>query len=231
MSRAWQGDRWSPVMSDAIARRLAQQRARLAALTDLTEPAEIDGLLDELATELRRCWAILRDVNQAATDARVRKTLQSLRKAEDDLYARVEATDPNTRSLIEDCWPGGQRFLENVDASDEAMLHQAICNALDQLPVPSRGRPRETGDHASAMLAEQLAVLYQKYSNQAPSRRVDPLTHEESGPYRDYVAAVVEIFPARLRRYKSAPSGSTTKTVDHLVRRGVEHYRNINPKA
>lgn len=231
MSRAWHGDRWSPVMSDAIARRLAQQRARLAALTDLTEPAEIDGLLDELATELRRCWAILRDVNQAATDARVRKTLQSLRKAEDDLYARVEATDPNTRSLIEDCWPGGQRFLENVDASEEATLHQATCNALDQLPASSRGRPGETGDHASAMLAEQLAVLYQKYSGQAPSRRVDTQTHKEYGPYRDFVATVVEIFPARLRRYKSAPSGSTMKTVNHLVRRGVEHYRRLNPEA
>lgn len=226
MSRAWQGDRWSPVVSNAIGQRLARQGERLSALTDLTEPGEIDGLLEELATELRRCWAILRDINRAASDARVRKTLQMLLKVGDGLYDGVMAADPNTRSLIEDSWPGGQRFLENVDPSDEAPVHQAICNALDQLPASSRGRPGETGDHASAMLAEQLAVLYQKYSGQAPSRRVDPQTNTEYGPYHDFVATVVEILPARLRRYRSAPSGSTTKTVDYLVRRGVDHYRN-----
>lgn len=231
MRRAWHGDRWSPVVSNAIGRRLARQGERLAALTGLTDPAEIDDLLEELATELRRCWAILRDINRAASDARVRRTLQMLLKVEDGLYNGVMAADPNTRSLIEDSWPGGQRFLENIGPSDEAMLHQAVRNALGQLPASPRGRPKGTEDHASGELAGRLAVVYQKYSGQAPSRRVDPQTNTEYGPYRDFVAMVVEIFPARLRRYKSAPSGSTTKTVDYLVRRGVEHYRSITSKA
>lgn len=231
MNRAWHGDRWSPEVSKAIEKRLERKRMRLAALVGLSDAHETDSFLEELATELRRCWAILRDINQAASDARVHSTLQMLLKVEDDLYNSVMAADPNTRSLIEDSWPDGQRFLENVDHSDETALQQAIRNALDELPVPSRGRPKGTEDHASAMLAEQLAVLYQKYSGQAPSRRVDPQTHTEYGSYHDFVATVVEILPAHLRRYKSAPPGSTTKSVNYLVRRGIDHYQNLHQGA
>lgn len=227
MNQPWHGDRWLQVVSKVIEGRLEEQRGRLADLTGLSEPAEIDGLLDDLATELRRCWAILRDVNRALSDARVLQALASLLKVKNDLYACVVAADPNTRSLIEDSWPGGQRFLENVDRDDEAALRQAVCNALDEMPVPSRGRPRGTEDHASGELAGRLAMIYQRYSGRAPSRRVTVDTHKEYGPFRDFVDAVIEIFPTCLRRYKSSPSGSVGKTVDHLVRRGIDHYRNI----
>jgi hypothetical protein len=231
MNRSWHGDRWSPVVSKAIEKRLERQRKRLAALVGLSDAHEIDSFLDDLATVLRRCWAISRDVNRAASDAQVRTTLLSLLSIREGLYDQVMVADPNTRSLIEDSWPGGQRFLENVDHSDEAALQQAIRTVLNVLPVPSRGRPKGTEDHASGELAGRLAVIYQCYSGQTPSRRVNTNTHEVYGPFHDFVVEVVNMFPACLRRYKSAPSGSAAKSVDYLVRRGVDHYRSMTSKA
>ena len=128
--------------------------------------------------------------------------------------------DPNVRGLLEDLAPGGWMGLEQV-AGDPASLRDLAECALGELPAPGPGRPRGSKDYAGDRLAKDLADIYASYCERKPMRAVDPKTHEESGLYKDFVELIMEVVPARLRR----TSKGGLKSVDHLVRVGVDHIR------
>ena len=217
---AWRGDRWSPYVGEVFDMRVRRRRNALAALVGLDDPTEIDAFLGELSDTLRVTWAICRDVNRAASDPQVRKNLKKLLSEGGSLTERVWDTDPNTRGLIEDRAPGGVRALEDLEKEPEK-LDMAVRAALAMLEPASRGRPKGTIDHAERYLATNLAKIYRSASTQEPTRRVWPEDHTEYGPFRDFVEVVMEVFPDRVRRYKSSPDFPWTKRVDHIVRLAV----------
>lgn len=181
----------------------------------------IDLAIGELVGTLRRCWSLLRDVNPAISSARVFRALEAIERNAENFIQQMESLDPMTRGLIEDFYPGGWMALAADPVCAEA-LSRAAADAKKMLPVPSRGRPKGTKDYAGDQLGRELAETFARYSESKPTRRVisDSGGHEY-GPYREFVEAVMEVVPSRLRR----TSKGGLKRVDHLVRMGVAHLR------
>ncbi len=115
----WRGDRWSPIVGNAIDRRLRVRRERLAALLNIdlsdtesvrateNEPQGkivflVDIMLDELSGALRRCWSLLRDVNRAASRSQEYRTLEALEARPAEAVQLFETVDPHTRRIVED---------------------------------------------------------------------------------------------------------------------------------
>ena len=74
----WHGDGWTPIVVRVINARLDRIRPELAKILGLDEETEISAMIDDLSVELRRCWSILRNVNNALSDASVRLRLEEL---------------------------------------------------------------------------------------------------------------------------------------------------------
>ena len=183
--------------------------------------SRIDALIEDLANALCLAWALHRDVTGAASDPQVRKNLRLLLAEPEKIRDRIWKIDPNTRGIIETFLPAGSRILETAEHTDD-QLRATVEAALISMRIPQRGRPASSVDYASHFLGERLAEIFEKYSGQRPTRRVHPETHVEYGPFHDFVAIVLSVVPRRLLQYKSARSGSITKSVDHVVRLGVE---------
>jgi plasmid stabilization system protein ParE len=198
---------------------------RKTATTEGRRVHRIDLAMEELAGELRRCWALLRDVNRAGSSAQVYGTLQVI-EASPRAFADLDALyriEPETRALIEDYYPGGWIALEQAPIDAEA-LSQAVRDALASISKPGRGRPHGTKDFAGERLAIGLATIYAEY-REPPVRRVLVEHGIEYGPFKNFVEDVVSIIPRRLRR----TGKGAIKSVDHLVRIGVEHIKQPRP--
>ena len=180
----------------------------------------IDLAIEELTGTLRRCWALLRDVNLAASDPRARQILADMARRPEAYTGHLDEIDPNVRGLLEDLAPGGWIGLEQVAGHPASLRDLAEC-ALGELPAPGPGRPRGSKDYAGDRLARDLADIYASNCEREPMRVVDFKTHEVSGPYKDFVELIMEVVPPRLRR----TSKGGLKSVDHLVRVGVDHIR------
>ncbi len=183
----------------------------------------IDLAIEEITGELRRCWGLLRDVNRALSDAQVYRRLEHIVAHADHVVELFEESDPETKAIIEDHYPGGWLSLESSEPDGQKLL-DAVRAAKATVPPPSRGRPAGTGDFASAKLASALAEIYRRHSGNTPARRVaqDRGSGQlEYGPFKDFVEEIVSIIPHRLRR--SEKGG--LKGIDHLVRRGIESKR------
>lgn len=235
-SLGWRGDNWSPVIGNAIERRLKARRARLAELLDIDikdrefqclpgDPGNgryiyrIDLAIDELTRELRTCWSLLREVNRAASSAQVYRTLEAIAAEPTNFVDPSQRIDPETWGWIEDHYPGGWMALDQGPV-EPALLRDAAGQALRELPAPGRGRPRGKPDVAARKLAEALAETYAGHAVARPTRHKAWLSGEEEyGPYRDFVEEVMSVVPDRLRTTKMGG----LKSVDHLVRIGVEH--------
>ena len=202
--RPWRGDRWGPVVSQAIERRLRGRREELAKILRLDDQTELDDLLGDLAAGLRRCWAILRDVNMSASDPQVRVGLESLLARPERISAAIWEADPNTRGVIEDFLPAHSRFLE---ASDDQDILLACHRALLELPRAGKGRPKGRVDHATRHFARMTAELLRHYTGKDPTRIADGggLSY---GAYGDFVKTLLSGVPGRLRRSRTGmPKG------------------------
>ncbi len=67
----------------------------------------IDLAIEEITGELRRCWGLLRDVNCARSSAQVYRRLEHIVDHGDDVVVFFEESDPDTKAIIEDHYPGG----------------------------------------------------------------------------------------------------------------------------
>jgi hypothetical protein len=184
--------------------------------------SRLDLAIEDITGELRRCWAIFRNVNRAGSPAAAYRTLEELEADSRDHVSRLEEASPYVQVLVAGKCPGGWLALEN-DEVDPDQLRAAISKAKSALLRPARGRPKGTRDFASQHLAQALADIYLRHSVKRPTRRRLSLADEphEYGPYKDFVELIVSIIPVRLRSSKKGG----LKGVDHLVRIGVEHIR------
>ena len=185
----------------------------------------IDLAIEEIAAALRRCWALNRDVNRAGSPAKVRHTLEALLAEPSTAVERWETCDPNTRGIIEAFYPGGWLAMERGVNPD--LLVGAIREALSILPLARKGRPKGTEDNASQYLGPALAEIYAAYAEKDPARSIRRTSlseygqeqSKEYGPYTDFVQFIFSLLPERLRRTRKGG----LKSLDHLVREGVEH--------
>lgn len=180
----------------------------------------IDLAIEEISGELRRCWGLLRDVNRARSSAQVYRRLEYIVDHASDVVALFEESDPATKAIIEDHYPGGWLSLETSEPDRQRLLG-AVRAAKAMLLPASRGRPAGTSDFASQRLAIALADIYRRHSSDTPARRValdSGSGRLEYGPFKDFVDEIVSVIPDRLRR--SGKGGR--KGIDHFVRRGVE---------
>jgi len=217
----WHGDCWSQVMGNAIDRRLKCIKPDIITLTDLTEKTEIDALINDISTALRRAWCIFRDIDCAGSDPQIFHTLKELLKKPETLIHSFRTCDASTRNRIALNYAKGWWALESEVPHPDLLL-QATKAALASLTKPKPGRPKNTPNYAMKSLAIELAMAYERHVRK-PGRNVDPFSYIESGSYRDFIELVLSIIPARLR----ATRRGTIPNVDYLVRLGVNH---INAK-
>jgi hypothetical protein len=91
-----------------------------------------------------------------------------------------------------------------------------------------RGRPRGSANWASRQLALGLAMIWAEQRGGAPTRRVDGYgDFVESGPYRDFVACVLEALPDRARPKRKGHLPS----VDYFVRKSIEEFHDARGSA
>lgn len=233
-------DRWTPTVGRAIDRRLAKRRSAIIDLLDIdpevveyrkspdpTEPGEMIALadlaLEEISGELRRAWALLRDVNRAGSSAQAYRLLERLEADPDRAVELFGSIDPHVRHLIEEAYPGGWVALE-ADGPDAHVLRETISRLRAALPKPEKGRPAGTKDFASEKLASGLADIYERFSGNAAARRllVDHSklsnTHKEYGPFKNFVDEILTVVPPKLRRTQRGGLRSS----DYFVRIAVK---------
>ncbi len=185
----------------------------------------IDLAIEEIAAALRHCWALNRDVNRAASSAKVRHTLEALLAEPDTIEQHWSTCDPETRGRIEDSYPDDWIAMES--GIDRDLLAGAIKDALAALPPARKGRPKGTTDHASRNLGPVLAGIYAAYGDGRPKRsnrkvsktKYGPPQTDAYGPFKDFVELVFSVVPERLRRNKDGG----IKSLDHLIREGIAH--------
>jgi hypothetical protein len=222
------GDNWSQTIGNAIDRRLIRHRNAIAEELELTEDKEIDAVLENLSSELRRCWSLLRDVNKAGSEAQVYHTLKHLLAKRGQLNHTVWEIDPATRALIEDHHPDGPCALESSPTSSKR-LRQAAEAAFHSLEKPKRGRPKTTINYAQHRLSKGLAEVYKNATGRTPGRSVKEETvegigsdghyhhayiYKEQGPFHVFVSLIINLIPRQLR-----------PVVDEVVRLGVERFK------
>jgi hypothetical protein len=234
------GDRWTPTVGRAIDRRLEEHRAAIIDLLDIdpkaleyrrspdpTESGETIALADlameEISSELRRAWGLLRDVSRAASSAQIYRILERLQSDPDRAVDLLGYLDPHVRCLIEDAYPGGWMALEG-DGVDPELLRETISRLRAAFPKPQKGRPVGTKDFASKELASGLADIYERFSGKPVTRRllVDRSkvsdSHREYGPFKDFVDEILAVVPPKLRRTRKGALRSS----DYFVRIAVE---------
>lgn len=222
------GDKWTPTIGNAIDRRLIRYRTAIAKVLELTEETEIDAVLENLSSELRRCWSVLRDVNKAGSEAQVYNILKHLLAKRGQLDHTVWEIDPATRALIEDHHPDGPCALESSPTSSKR-LRQAAEAAFESLERPKRGRPKATINYAQHRLSKGLAEVYKNATGRTPGRSVKEETVEgigsdghyhhayiynEQGPFHAFVSLIISLIPRKLRPLE-----------DEVVRLGVELFK------
>ncbi|MCG8038456.1 MAG: hypothetical protein JAZ19_15610 [Candidatus Thiodiazotropha taylori] len=207
------GDKWSPTIGNAINRRLVRHRDAIAAILELTEHTEIDAVLNNLSSKLRRCWSLLRDVNKAGSEAQVYHTLKYLLAKRGQLDHTVWEIDPTTRALIEEHHPDGPCALESRPTNSKR-LRQATEAAFESLEKPKRGRPKATINYAQHALSKGLAEVYENATGRVPGRSVVLGTlegtdsdghyqyapeYKEQGPFHAFVSLVISLIPRQLQ--------------------------------
>ena len=230
--KTWRGDQWKPFVHRAIYRRIQNHLDEICRPLGLSEPTEKEALAADLTTELRRAWSYLRDVQNAASDPGIRKILLKLVQA-DNLPDRCTEIDPNARSLIEDCYPGGRTPLEE-GVKDLPQLERAVVRALRVVTKNKRdGRPLGSIQVAQHVLARSLATIYARFTGRLPTRHYDPATGTEQGPFFDFVTTVMDLVPPFLRRATKYAHDSRyanyKKSIDYIVRLAIASSKK-NPR-
>ena len=187
----------------------------------------IDLAIEEITGELRRCWALSRDVNRAASSAQIYRILERLEADSDRAVELFRSIDPRVRHLIEEAYPGGWMSLE-AEGPDVHVLKETISKLRMALPKPDKGRPAGTKDYASEKLASGLADIYERFSGKPAVRRLlvdlskKTNAHLEYGPFKKFADEILAIVPPKLRRTQKGGLRSS----DYFVRMAVESRKN-----
>lgn len=107
-------------------------------------------------------------------------------------------------------------------AHDQRLQH--LCRRRgSRAPVrPHRGRPRSSANWVSRQLGLGLATIWFELTGKAPARRFDGIGDRgEHGPYRAFVACVLDAVPRRLR----ATRKGHVPEVDYLVRASIDEFK------
>ena len=207
--------------------------ARALALdaTDEAAARELDAALDDLAYWLKRSWLFLRHADRNASIAAQRNILAELIAKPVENLAALEALDPAVYIRIGShlCADGRRsgpvRLMTGAASMEEVRL--AVSSALEALGPVRRGRSRSTDSLALRQLAYGLAVVWANVTGSAPARRVTITQHREYGPYRSFVAVVLDAVPRHLRMTRKGG----VRGVDFIARLGVDSYRSAQKSA
>jgi hypothetical protein len=211
-------------------RRLRLRRpeiARSLALdpTDEAAARELDVALEDLAYWLTRSWLFLRHADRNASIAGQRSILAELVAKPIENLAVIDELDPailiriGTHLGADGRQTGPFRLTTGAASVEEVRL--AISSALAALGPARRGRPPSTSSLALRQLAYGLAAVWVSVTGSAPTRRVTLKGHHEYGPYRTFVATVLDALPRQLRTTRKG----AVRGVDFIARLGVESYR------
>lgn len=213
----WRGNRWASPFLDAIEKRLARRaRKKIVAITGLTEKAEIEALLADIARTLTVAWAYRRDIDGAAFGGQLYHTLKAVLDNPEFHAARYFDIDATTRAAIEDNYPDGHLALAASNPQPDKL--KAACEAaLATIPKPKRGRPPESRYACLDQLARGLAEAYRTHVGR-PTRRWDEIQEIQYGPYFDLVLVIVSLIPRRLMQ---RPDGAY-RGAEAIARRGIE---------
>lgn len=212
---------WTQRGIDAFEKRLQRRKPELVRHLSLDVTKDVDELeaaISDLNLAILKAWAILREIDQAATSAIVRMNLRRMQNHPEKLEELLPVLDPETKGHIEDNYPGEAIALE-FGRFDQSLVLLAIDQALRELGDEEPGRP--TGSHrkAAISLVNSLVQIFEDYSGIEPTRRVDPWhNYAESGPFRDFVEFVFfSIIPSQITRRKNGLRIS----IDHLIKQAL----------
>ena len=227
--KPWRGDRWNNCVYNAIERRVAKNIEAIGVPLGIDDPTEQVALIEAVTIELRRAWAYLRDVQSAASEQKARHFLEKIFRSR-DIAEAIDRADPTVRYLIEQHdWPSrGKAFIEEI-VEDAVRARKSVSRALTTvLQADVHHRPKGTSQFSEHVLAEGLARIFERFGGRA-TRRFDAYGGYEYGPYRDFVAFVLEIVPKGLKR--SPGSGKIDRDpVDYMVRLSARHVRGTPQK-
>lgn len=193
--------------------------------TDEAAARELDAALEDLAYWLRRSWLFLRNADRNASVAIQRSILTELLAKPIGNPALIDELDPAVLIRIgshldaDGRQSGHFRLMTGAASADEFRL--AVSSALSGLGRVRRGRPPNTESLALRQLAYGLAATWVSVTGSAPTRRVTWDDHREYGPYRTFVASVLDAVPRQLRTTRKG----AVRGVDFIARLGIESYR------
>ncbi len=207
--------------------------ARALALdpTDEAAARELDAALDDLAYWLKRSWLFLRHPDRNASVAAQRNILAELVATPVESLAALEALDPavliriGSHLCADGRRNGPMRLMTGAASMEEVRL--AVSSALEALGPVRRGRSPSTDSLALRQLAYGLAVVWANATGSAPARRVTIEQHREYGPYRSFVAVVLDAMPRQLRMTRKGG----VRGVDFIARLGVDSYKAAQTSA
>ncbi len=209
----WRPNRWTNTAIVTIRKRVERHREELAESVGLTEPTEIDGLVDEVFVALFRARAFLADVDRVATPPQQREQLVKLNGQGTIRPEDLDALDPLTQIQIGRQFEGGLMALLN-GPFEEGSVRQAVEAALKDLPKVRRGRPAGFASFGRRQLALETAAIFQRHCGVVARgdnfRRPD--VHK---PFKDFATLVYEMLPRRLR---SSTSKRGIKSSEHFIK-------------
>jgi hypothetical protein len=228
--KPWRGDRWHGCVYSAIERRVRANLDQISAPLGVDDPTEQAALVEAVTVELRRAWAYLRDVQNAASNPAARHILRELLQA-GNLVAEVERADPTVRYLIEIYdWPSrGKGFLEVIQ-DDPPRLRKAISRALRAtMKDRKRGKPKGSIQFSEHVLADGLANVFERFGGRA-TRRHAAYGGYDYGPFKDFIGTILGIIPQSLQR-SSRQRKSDASAVDYMIRLSARHPRRTPQKS
>ncbi|MBK9703151.1 MAG: hypothetical protein IPO75_06630 [Betaproteobacteria bacterium] len=201
--------------------------ARSLALDPTNEAAarELDAALEDLAYWFKRSWLFLRHADRNASIAVQRSILAGLVAKPIESVAALDKLDPDVFIRIgshlgaDGRQTGPFRLITGAASVEE--VRRAVASALDGLGRVRRGRPPDTDSLALRQLAYGLAATWVSVTGSAPTRRVTLKGHHEYGPFRTFVATVLDAAPRQLRMTRKG----AVRGIGFIVRLGVDSFR------
>ena len=193
----WRPNRWTNTAAATIRKRVERHRQELAEAVGLTEPSEIDGLVEEVSVALIRARAFLTDVDRVATPPQQREKLVKLNSQKSIGPQDLDALDPATQIGIGRQYTGGLMALL-YDPFEVGSVRQAVEAAIEDLPKARRGPPAGYGSFGLRQLALETAAIFQRHCGAFTRgdnfRR--PGVHK---PYNRFATLIYRMLPPRLR--------------------------------
>ena len=216
----WRPNRWTNTAIVTIRKRVERHREELAESVGLTEPTEIDGLVEEVILALVRARAFLADVDRVATPPQQREQLVKLNGQGTIRPEDLDALDPLTQIRIGRQFAGGLMALL-YGPFEEGSVRQAVEAALEDLPTARRGRPAGFGSFGLRQLALETAAIFQRHCG-ALARGDNFRRRGAHKPFNKFATLVYQMLPPRLR---SSTSKRGIKLSENFIKLGRREWR------